>query len=379
MSIVVIGVNHRTGPLSLLERLTIGPPDLPKAVTGLAARDSLREVVVLSTCNRMEVYAVAERFHGAYADIRDFLCELGSLPSDELHPHLYSQHDEGAARHLFEVAAGLDSAVLGETRDPRPGPGRLAAGPRRRRRPLDARPAVPPRPQRRQAGAHRDGDQPRHVVDQPRRRGDGVRPPRRPVRAQRARRRRRRDGRRGRHRAAQGRGGRDHGVQPQPAPWQPTRRPRRWPGDRPRPPRRRARRRRRRGRLHGVGRERGHPRRRRRQPPPWVAAARRRHRGPPLGRPLGRGDRGDHAARPRRPPGLGRSRRRPARGGGRAGPRAGRHRGRAVLDGGRRPPGGAAGRRAPRAGRDGPQRRARPLRRHGSPSSTTTSGSPSTR
>src|SRR5215213_5679590 len=115
MSIVVIGVNHRTGPLSVLERLTIEPADVAKAVTGLAARDNLREVAVLSTCNRMEVYAVAERFHGAYADIRDFLCEQGSLPADELHHHLYSQHDEGAARHLFEVAAGLDSAVLGES------------------------------------------------------------------------------------------------------------------------------------------------------------------------------------------------------------------------------------------------------------------------
>jgi len=115
MSIVVIGVNHRTAPLAVLERLTIDRSDVPKAVAGLAARDNLREVAVLSTCNRTEVYAVAERFHGAYADIRDFLCELGSLRPDELHPHLYSQHDEAAARHLFEVASGLDSAVLGES------------------------------------------------------------------------------------------------------------------------------------------------------------------------------------------------------------------------------------------------------------------------
>ena len=115
MSIVVIGVNHRTAPLSVLERLTIAPTDVAKAVVGLAARDNLREVAVLSTCNRTEVYAVAERFHGAYADIRDFLCELGSLRADELHPHLYSQHDDAAAQHLFEVAAGLDSAVLGES------------------------------------------------------------------------------------------------------------------------------------------------------------------------------------------------------------------------------------------------------------------------
>src|SRR5215203_5985450 len=115
MSIVVIGVNHRTSPLSLLERLAVAPNDLPKAIGGLVSRINVREAVILSTCNRTEVYAVAERFHGAYADIRDFLCELGSLTPDELHPYLYSQHDDAAARHLFEVAAGLDSAVLGES------------------------------------------------------------------------------------------------------------------------------------------------------------------------------------------------------------------------------------------------------------------------
>lgn len=114
MSIVVIGVNHRSGPLTVLERLAIDPAEVAKAVSALAARDNVREAVVVSTCNRFEVYAVAERFHGAYGDIRDFLCELGSLAADDLHPYLYSQHDEAAARHLFEVAAGLDSAVLGE-------------------------------------------------------------------------------------------------------------------------------------------------------------------------------------------------------------------------------------------------------------------------
>ena len=114
MSIVVIGVNHRTGPLAVLERVAVSPEAVPKAVHALSSRDNVSEVVVVSTCNRTEVYAVAERFHGAYADIRDFFCELGGLPPDELHPHLYSQHDDAAVRHLFEVAAGLDSAVLGE-------------------------------------------------------------------------------------------------------------------------------------------------------------------------------------------------------------------------------------------------------------------------
>ena len=115
MSILVVGVNHRSGPLPLLERVTIAPEYLGKAVTGLAQRDNVREAVVLSTCNRTEVYVVAELFHGAYGDVRDLLCELGDLSVDELTPHLYSQHDTAAVTHLFEVAAGLDSAVLGET------------------------------------------------------------------------------------------------------------------------------------------------------------------------------------------------------------------------------------------------------------------------
>jgi len=115
MSILVIGVNHRSGPLSVLERVTLSPDEVPKAVESLARRDNVREVAVLSTCNRTEIYAVAERFHGAYADIRDFLCDLGRIAPDELHPYLYSQHDELAVRHIFEVAAGLDSVVVGET------------------------------------------------------------------------------------------------------------------------------------------------------------------------------------------------------------------------------------------------------------------------
>jgi glutamyl-tRNA reductase len=115
MSILVIGINHRSGPVSVLERVALAADEIPKAVGRLANRDNVREVVLISTCNRTEVYAVTERFHGAYADIRDFLCEVGDLSPDELHPHLYSHHDDAAVRHLFEVAAGLDSAVVGES------------------------------------------------------------------------------------------------------------------------------------------------------------------------------------------------------------------------------------------------------------------------
>ncbi len=115
MSIVVIGVNHRTGPISLLERVSVSHDALGKVIHGLVSRANIREAAVLSTCNRTEVYAVAERFHGAYADIRDFFCELSGMQPDDLHPHLYSQHDDAAVSHLFEVASGLESAVLGES------------------------------------------------------------------------------------------------------------------------------------------------------------------------------------------------------------------------------------------------------------------------
>ncbi len=114
MSVVVIGLNHRTMPLDLFERMTIDGARLPKALHDLAQREHVGEVVVLSTCNRTEVYAVAEGFHGAYQDIRNFLSELAFVPPEEFGDHLYVHYDREAIRHLFSVAAGVDSAVIGE-------------------------------------------------------------------------------------------------------------------------------------------------------------------------------------------------------------------------------------------------------------------------
>lgn len=115
MSIVVMGINHRSAPLDVIERVSISDGALPKALHGLVSRDNVRETVVLSTCNRTEVYVVAEKYHGAYGDVRDFFCEISGLSADELQPHFYSQHDEAAVAHLFEVACGLDSVVIGES------------------------------------------------------------------------------------------------------------------------------------------------------------------------------------------------------------------------------------------------------------------------
>ena len=115
MSVVVIGLNHRTAPLDLLERMTVGDGQLPKALHDLCTREHLSEALVLSTCNRTEVYAVAERFHGAYSDIRGFLADFSFLPPEEFSDHLYVHYDSAAAAHLLSVTAGLDSAVLGES------------------------------------------------------------------------------------------------------------------------------------------------------------------------------------------------------------------------------------------------------------------------
>src|SRR5579885_782044 len=115
MSVVVVGLSHRTAPLDLLERMAVPDERLPKALADLAARDFVSEAVVLSTCHRVEVYAVAERFHGAMADVRHFLSELSFVPQEEFADHLYVHYDDAAAAHLFSVAAGLDSVVLGES------------------------------------------------------------------------------------------------------------------------------------------------------------------------------------------------------------------------------------------------------------------------
>jgi glutamyl-tRNA reductase len=115
MSIVVLGVNYHTSPVTLLEKVMIPVPAMSGALRDLSEHSDIREVVILSTCNRTEVYAVAERFHSAHADILEFLCATSGLNADEIAPHLYSQYDAEAVVHLFEVTAGIDSAVLGET------------------------------------------------------------------------------------------------------------------------------------------------------------------------------------------------------------------------------------------------------------------------
>jgi glutamyl-tRNA reductase len=115
LSIVVLGLNHRSAPLEMLEQCTVAPADLPKQLGELLSRDHVSEAVLISTCNRTEAYVVAEKFHAAYAEIRDFLATSAFLAPEDLADHVYVHHDEDAVRHLFDVASGLDSVVLGES------------------------------------------------------------------------------------------------------------------------------------------------------------------------------------------------------------------------------------------------------------------------
>ena len=115
MSVVVVGLNHRTVPLDLLERMAIPRDRLAKALGDLGSRPFVTEAVLLSTCHRTEAYVVAEKFHGAVQDVRHFLSELAFVPPEEFSDHLYTYYDDAAAAHLFSVAAGLDSVVLGES------------------------------------------------------------------------------------------------------------------------------------------------------------------------------------------------------------------------------------------------------------------------
>ena len=115
MSVLVVGLNHRTVPLEILERMTVSDGRLPKALSDLRGRDNLGEVVVLSTCMRTEVYATTDRFHGAVVDVRNFLGELGFTAPEDFADHLYSYYEDAASSHLFRVVSGLDSAVVGES------------------------------------------------------------------------------------------------------------------------------------------------------------------------------------------------------------------------------------------------------------------------
>jgi glutamyl-tRNA reductase len=111
--VFVVGANFRSAPLELLERLAIDAEQRPKALAGLLEQPHVHEAVVVSTCNRVEIYTAISRFHGAAAEVRHFLADLHGVRLGEL-GDLYDYYEERAVQHLFAVAAGIDSMVVGE-------------------------------------------------------------------------------------------------------------------------------------------------------------------------------------------------------------------------------------------------------------------------
>jgi glutamyl-tRNA reductase len=114
MSLLVIGMSHRSAPMPLLEKAAL-PSDAVAALVGEAVGgEHVTEAIAVATCNRLEVYADVVRFHGALADISELLGRHTGVPVDELTEHLYVHYDNRAVQHLFNVACGLDSMVVGE-------------------------------------------------------------------------------------------------------------------------------------------------------------------------------------------------------------------------------------------------------------------------
>jgi glutamyl-tRNA reductase len=115
LSVIVVGLEQHQVPLDVLEKVAITEDDLGKVVAGLRDRANLAEVVVLSTCMRTELYAVVDRFHEGVTDLQELLAAMAGAPVDTFDESWTVLFDDAVAGHLFEVAAGLRSSVLGET------------------------------------------------------------------------------------------------------------------------------------------------------------------------------------------------------------------------------------------------------------------------
>lgn len=114
MSILLFGVSHRSAPVSVLEQLSVDEADRTKIVDRLLQSPLVTEAMVLSTCNRVEVYAVVDAFHGGLSVIGQVLSEYSGMSMGDLTKCAYVRYSEAAVEHLFAVASGLDSAVVGE-------------------------------------------------------------------------------------------------------------------------------------------------------------------------------------------------------------------------------------------------------------------------
>ena len=114
MSTLVLGLNHRRAPIEMLERVALTADRQASLSAAALESPDIAEVVVVSTCNRVEIYAEVSAFHGAVADLTSALTSVTGIASDDLVDHLELQYGEAAVAHVFNVAAGLDSMAIGE-------------------------------------------------------------------------------------------------------------------------------------------------------------------------------------------------------------------------------------------------------------------------
>ncbi|MCE3553199.1 glutamyl-tRNA reductase [Pseudonocardia sp. RS11V-5] len=115
MSVLVVGLSHRSAPVDVLEKVAVSADDVPKLLDEMVGCPHVSEVTLLSTCNRVEVYAVVDAFHGGLADVSEVLGRHSGLPLQDLTEHFFVHYAGSAVQHLFSVAAGLDSMVVGES------------------------------------------------------------------------------------------------------------------------------------------------------------------------------------------------------------------------------------------------------------------------
>jgi glutamyl-tRNA reductase len=115
MHIITVGLNYKTAPVEIREKVSFELDQLPEAMKSLQTKKSVLENIIISTCNRTEVYAVVDQLHTGRYYIKEFLSEWFSIDLAELSSYLYIYEEDGAVNHLFQVACGLNSMVLGET------------------------------------------------------------------------------------------------------------------------------------------------------------------------------------------------------------------------------------------------------------------------
>ncbi|WP_329532957.1 glutamyl-tRNA reductase [Streptomyces sp. NBC_01450] len=114
MSLLVVGLSHRSAPVSVLERATLNADAQVKLLQDTVAAEPAAEATLLATCNRIELYADVDKFHAGVAELSTLLAQHSGVGLDELTPHLYVHYEDRAVHHLFSVACGLDSMVVGE-------------------------------------------------------------------------------------------------------------------------------------------------------------------------------------------------------------------------------------------------------------------------